>query len=191
MDALVVMDVETTHYKPLLAKVVEVGAVAFDTEGGELSHFSTMCTPGNEYLDSEALKALEVSGITLNQVLASEPDTVAASKFWKWLDKLSYKGMQYDLAGFNSDGFDAIILGNKPWNISRSLWKYDVMLMAHPIMAEAGALEYLSGMQRYKWPSLAQAREFFEVEREGQPHRALSDARVTAAILFKILKRGR
>lgn len=177
---IIVIDTETTHYRPEKAHVIEIGAI---TDDGRT--FECLCNPGIDLRGCE--DALRINGITKEEVLQAPPIQVVASQFEDWLECLMDEN-NVILAGYNSDNYDGPILARWPWKISLDLWKYDVMKMAIPPMDEAGVLPHHPYYRTPKWPKLSEAEKFFEVTREGTAHRALSDAKATMDILFQILK---
>lgn len=178
---IIVIDTETTHYKPQLAHVIEIGAI---TDDGRT--FECLCNPGIDLRTCQ--DALRINGIKEEEVLAAPPITVVASQFEEWLECLMDDN-EVVFAGFNSDNYDGPILARKPWNISMDHWKYDVMKMAIDPMDEAGILPHHPYYGTPKWPKLTEAEKFFGITRQGAAHRALSDARTTLEILFKIFQK--
>lgn len=178
---IIVVDTETTHYKPQLAHVIEIGAV---TDDGRT--FECLCNPGIDLRGCE--DALRINGISKEEVLGAPPIEIVASQFEEWLECLMDDNI-VTLAGYNSDNYDGPILARHPWRISLDLWKYDIMKMAIPPMDEAGVLPHHPYYGTPKWPKLSEAERFFGITREGTAHRALSDAKATYDILIKILQR--
>ena len=179
---IVVVDTETTSWDPKKAEVIEVGAVGVDTSGLEHT-FESLCNPGIDLNGCQ--DALRISGITMDEVYSAPPIRKVADQFREWLNGLR-STEEVELAGFNSKGYDCLILERKPWKIDRGLWKHDAMLMACDPMGEAGILPYYDRYKKYKWPRLDEAISYYKIKRRGKPHRALSDACATLEIL-KIL----
>lgn len=183
---IIVVDTETTHYKPELAHVIEIGAIGIDPEG-RIHQFEELCDPGViEDIDLVALeKALSINGISHEEVLSARPSEIVAEDFRSWLDLIEEE-YSVQLAGYNSWNYDSRILHRDPWNISRGSWKFDVMKMCMDPMGKAGVLPVHPYYGTYKWPKLSEAEEYFKIERKGVSHRALSDARATMDILFML-----
>jgi len=161
-----------------LAQVIEIGAIT-DTA----KTFESLCNPGIDLRSCE--EALRINGITEEEILSAPSIQDVADRFWDWIEGHL---LEYDvwLAGYNSNNFDGPILSREPWDIPPERWKYDVMMMAMGPMDEAGVLPHFHSSGSPKWPRLSEAVKFFNIDRIGTSHRALSDARVTMEIL-KIL----
>ncbi len=137
---IIVVDTETTHYKPQLAHVIEIGAYGISPDGTP-QRFSSLCNPGIDLRGCE--EALRINGIKEEEVLEARPIDDVAEDFTEWLVGFDYeKGYGVELAGFNSDNYDGPILARSPWDLSIKLWKFDVMKMAIPPMDEAGILPH-------------------------------------------------
>jgi DNA polymerase III epsilon subunit-like protein len=186
---IIAIDTETTHYDPTHARIIEVGAVCEDGDT-----FEALCNPG--FCDEDDLKpwrqAMEINGISEEEVLSAYPHETIAEDFRIWVSKQEQKldgEERLELAGYNSWNYDSKLLERFPWQITRSkvLWVYDVMIQAMGPMGEAGALARHPYYGFYKWPKLTEAERFFGIQREGKAHRALSDARATLDILQILL----
>lgn len=185
---IVVIDTETTHYKPDLAHVIEIGAIVDHPKIGELT-FESLCNPGID-LDL-AEEALRINGISKEEVLGAPPIKEVANEFRQWLKGVAGWNLGHiHYAGFNSKNYDALILAKPPWNLNLANWKYDVMEMAIGPMGRAGVLPKHSYYGSYKWPKLSEAERFYGIIRDGKAHRALSDARATKDILRMIMMGG-
>lgn len=169
---IIVVDTETTHYKPQLAHVIEIGAVA---ENGDT--FENLCNPGVDLARYQ--QALHINGISEDEVYSAPDIKVVSEDLRAWLER--YSGIK--LAGYNSNHYDAPILAREPWMVPIDLWQYDVMQMAIGPMDEAGVLPHHSYYGTPKWPKLSEAERFFGIRRQGNAHRALSDAQATLEIL--------
>ena len=180
---IIVIDTETTHYKPHLAHVIEIGAYGMGLDGCP-TYFSEICNPGIDLQGCE--EALQINGITEEEILKARPIRNVARDFLEWI---AFHNDVEDiiLAGYNSDNYDAPILSRSPWNIPTSAWKYDIMKMAIPPMDKAGVLPHHPYYHTPKWPKLSEAEKFFHIIREGTAHRALSDAKATWDILNILL----
>lgn len=191
---IIVIDTETTHYKPHLARVIEVGAVSYiRTQAGfaRIESFESLSNPGIDLNGCE--RALAVSGITKAQVLAAPAEAEVAGRFRRWIETQQDVGKvqgdgELHLAGFNCHQYDAEILVRDPWLIPPSRWTWDVMTRVMPEMGAAGALRWLDWKDDWKWPRLDEAITFYGIQRKGVAHRALSDAMATMDILLKVLQ---
>lgn len=180
---IVVIDTETTHYSASLARVIEIGAVVDHPELGRQT-FQSLSDPG---VDLDKCKdALQINGISKEEVLSAPKEEEVAWKFNDWLRGLG-KPENLELAGFNSNKYDALILSASPWDIPIFKWKYDVMFMAMKPMENAGVLTFNPQYGSFKWPKLSEAERFFGIVRDGKAHRALSDSIATLDILRKLL----
>jgi len=186
---IIAIDTETTHYDPMHARIIEVGAVCEDG-----ATFEGLCNPG--FCDEDDLKpwrqALEINGISKEEVLSAYPHETIAEDFRIWISQQKQKldgEERLELAGYNSWSYDSKLLERFPWQITRSkvLWVYDVMKMAMGPMDEAGVLPHHPYYGTPKWPKLTEAERFFRTTRQGTAHRALSDAKATLDILHVLL----
>ena len=179
------IDTETTGFSPRDgATIVEIGAVAYDDDWKEVASLSRVVNPGEAALQyRHADKALKVNGITREEIKGgANPEDAARA-----LHKLASLGTR--LHAFNVQ-FDSRFLEEEPWRMPMVRWSECVMLEAMNIMGPAGALPVLGGYgdrKKYKWPKLSEAVEYFNIKIEGDAHRALTDARMAAAVHRKIL----
>lgn len=180
---IIVVDTETTHYRPELAHVIEIGAYGVDSNGTPQT-YEELCNPGIDLRGCE--QALKINGIKEKDVYSARPIEKVAIDFWIWLFQFGH----VEFAGFNSDNYDAPILSRGPWDIPSHMWKYDVMKMAIAPMDKAGLLPHHPYYHTPKWPKLSETEKFFRINRDGFSHRALSDAKATWDIL-QILLYGR
>lgn len=102
---IIVIDTETTHYKPELAHVIEIGAI---TDTGE--SFESLCNPGIDLRGCEA--ALKINGIKEEEVLGAPTVEEVSIDFWEWL--YSFQAHDVKLAGYNSNSYDGPILARHP-----------------------------------------------------------------------------
>lgn len=192
---LLFLDTETTGTNEAINGVIQIAAL-MEVDGVVVDSFETLVQPWDGCQIAEG--ALEVSGITIQQLLAAPPEDYAVAKFIKWLRK--YIG-QFDkkdkafLVGFNTP-FD------------------DKFLRA---LCDRVGEKYLGS---YKWPDvidvrgfaayhLAEERPFMtqfrlsdvaaKVLTEGEMieamagegfHSAMADIRVTRAIWLKVKPAG-
>lgn len=182
MQQDVIIDLETTGKRSFNAHVIETGLVVHDSKSKEVDHFHVLANPGEEALKLASPKALEVNGISLDEVRTGIPINEAAVRLHAFLAK--YPG--YRMHSFNNE-FDMWFLARPPWSIPEKSWGECIMVAAMEIMRDAGVLDsFANGTP--KWPSLDMASQFFGVTR-GAGHRALPDARRAAAVYTEIKKR--
>lgn len=190
---IAVLDTETTGFpEQPWSRVVEVAFVVLDIYGNEALAGSSLVRP--EIHDARAAGAERIHGLT-REVLADAPlagDVVAT------LNRVGVGGALLPAlpsTAFNL-AFDRPML--ERMGFAPREWAPCIMLAAYDIMGPAGALRdadpshpRYDSSRRWLWPSLASAAEFFGCERQGDPHRALSDARLAAAVLVEIAKRSK
>jgi DNA polymerase III epsilon subunit-like protein len=176
---IVVLDTETTGLpRHSWARVVEVAAVALDDRGVEVGCFSALVRASWEDCERGS-EALAVNGIS-PAMLESAPrveDVGVALAAWVALHGAC------EVTSFNVD-FDRLMVERTFPGLSLS-WGECVMLRAMGVMGPLGLLPPSPARgrgDRWKWPSLREAMGHFGVEREGDAHRALSDARAAAGV---------
>ncbi len=188
-----ILDTETTGFpEQPWSRVVEVAAVILDADGSEGFAADFWARP--EIHDARAAGAERIHGLT-REALADAPlagDVVAT------LNRVGVGGLLLTdtrCTAFNL-AFDRPML--ERMGFAPREWAPCIMLAAYDIMGPAGALvDCDRGHPRYDeyrpwlWPSLASAADFFGVERRGDPHRALSDARLAAGVLVEMARRWR
>jgi DNA polymerase III epsilon subunit-like protein len=170
--ARVYLDIETTGLDPAYHSVVEIGAVAVDSQGVELSSYQSLANPGGWAMKNSEPRAFEVSGIDPADVRAARPIGDVAKEFLAWA---SGKGKLHAYPVQFERGF----LVREPWSVASIAWGDCVMELVRDIMGRAGALPMMCG--RPKRPRLSEAAEFFKVKSD-RFHRALDDARTTSLV---------
>lgn len=177
---IVVLDTETTGLpRHSFARVVEVAAVALDDRGREAGCFSSLVRATAEECDL-GREALAVNGIDPSWLHGAPGLLDVTEALARWC--AMHGGV---VTAFNVD-FDRCMMERTFYSLSLT-WGPCVMLRAMEVMGPAGALPPSPGRlaargQRWKWPSLREAMAYFGVEREGDAHRALSDARGAAGV---------
>ena len=79
---ILVIDTETTHYKPELARVIDIGAVSMIRKPNGtviMDEYESLSNPGVDLDRCE--RALAVSGISKDEVLGARPEAVVAQEF--------------------------------------------------------------------------------------------------------------
>lgn len=184
MSHIVVLDVETTGLGRQVGRpdgIVQVGMATRDPETGEIRTWSDVCNPGQGYLaGGRADEALEINGLTKDEVLAARParkvaadlheklealrDRAADGGLGAALDRLRGRFAGLDLRAYNV-GFDRGFLQDDPWRIDGP-WGPCLMLAAHEVLNPGG-----------KWPKLGEACDALEIELgEEEAHDAGADA---------------
>lgn len=166
----VYLDIETTGLDSERHGIIEVGAVAVDSNGVEVGSYQSLCNPGDEALRNASPEALEVNGIDPDAVRKAPLTEQVSREVYAWLD------LYATLHAFPV-AFERAFLRVKPWFFPDTRWDECVQEAAQDAMATAGAP---------KWPRLAEAARFFNIEIV-RAHRALDDARTTAKIHAEIL----
>jgi DNA polymerase-3 subunit epsilon len=152
-------DLETTGVLPNKHGIHQIsGEIAIDGETKETFDFKVRPNPKAEITQ----EALDVAGVTKEQILAYPPMEVIFSQFMAMLDKYVDRFNKKDkffLAGFNNAGFDNNFLrgwflqnGDKyfgSWFWSNSI---DLMVMATPYLASKRA-----DMENFKLATVAAA----------------------------------
>lgn len=173
---LVVLDTETTGLvKHRWAQVIELAGVMLDEDGEEVGVFERLV---HAEPPPEADEALRINGISRDMLLtAGRPMAEVVKDFQLFVGPAP-------VTSFNVD-FDAPML--KRMGLEMRFGDC-IMLAAHRVMGAAGALPMQYG--RPKWPSLREACLFFGVPQVEPSHRALSDARMAAAVLMHLRQQG-
>lgn len=164
--AIVVLDTETTG-RDALAEVVEFGAVVLDRWGNEIGHFAELARPLNDPNRPAAREALAFNGIKLAQLRTARPVALVAADFRAWLRQWSSPVV----TAYNIP-FDRRMLAR---HAVEPVWGADIMRVSKKLDPGKGGLEGVS--QRWGLSSTTQA------------HRALSDARLAAAVLIEAMRR--
>lgn len=185
---IVVLDTETTGFpEQPWSRVVEVAAVALDVNGNETAHLSELVRP--EIHDHRAAGAERIHGLTREVLAGADLAGNVAARLAGFMDGLACTS--FNLA------FDRPMLERMGVERANVMWAPCIMLKAMEVMGPAGVLlpankshpRYVPGRD-WLWPSLVDTAGFFGVQRIGDPHRALSDARLAAGVLVEIAKRS-
>lgn len=184
MVKFIIADIETTGRRTYNSRIVEVGAVVLDENFAEIGRWGTLVNPGSEALALAQPKAMEVNGLTADDLRDAPTSEDAAKGFQALIEKHP----EATLHAFNNE-FDSWFLGRAPWNVLLKRWGECIMLAAMEIMDDAGVLEPRYNGQP-KFPNLREAIAFFKVKSEAS-HRAAGDARAAADVYIEILKQRR
>jgi DNA polymerase III subunit epsilon len=153
----VAIDLETTGLFPDTDRVVEVGAVRFDTSGRELGRFERLVHPGRPM--SPAAQAIH--GLSDADLAGAPPAAAILPEFLDWLgDPASATLLAHNAS------FDAAFLG-------RELARAGIATPGHAIV------DTLAPARR-RWPEAADHRldtlaRLLDLDPDG-PHRALADS---------------
>lgn len=190
MTYTLILDTETTGIFPRdeWAECCELGAVMLDdATGDEVASFSRLVRPS--ILDERCDEAMSINHID-RAILLQQPDARAVARdFAAWA--APYRAQINRVTSYNV-AFDRLAV--EKMGLRGVPWGDCLMVQFMRPMADAGKLvpkkypkprEGVTGI--WIFPKLSVAAAFFGVEVQGQPHRALTDARTAAAIWRKML----
>jgi len=162
----VVLDTETTGLRPGPNRIIEVAGIRL--HGGEaIDSFQSLVNPGRRL----PAFIVQFTGITQEMVASAPPTQAILPGFLRFIDGATLVGhnLGFDI-GFLS--YEAQLLG-----YSFPIDGLDTIPLAR---------RFLPGLRRFKLDLVAQYLDIYIANR----HRALGDARVTAAIFGKLLERA-
>jgi DNA polymerase-3 subunit epsilon len=166
----VAFDLETTGLSPVVDRIIEIGAVRFDSSGRELATFETLVNPHRP----SGPNARAVHGIDDEDLTRAPEAEVVLPAFVAFLGHHE----RTTLLAHNAT-FDAGFLG-------RELARYGLPLPAHSVVDTLA-------WSRRRWPSLGSHKLGNLAIRfgldPGGPHRALADARRVVG-LWRELRSG-
>jgi DNA polymerase III epsilon subunit-like protein len=193
---LLFLDTETTGTNEAINGVIQLAAL-MEVDGEVVGSFETLVQPWNGCQIAEG--ALEVSGITIQQLLTAPPEDYAVSTFIKWLRK--YIG-QFDkkdkafLVGFNTPFDDKFLralcdrvgekfLGSYKWPDTIDVRGFAAYHLAEerPHMSQFRLSDVAAKVLTEGELIEAMAGESF--------HSAMADIRVTRAVWNKVRPIGR
>ncbi len=196
MSLLVVIDLETTDLSPERGCVWDIGAVAV-RDGQILGEFESLVRPhADRFQRGNREVVRKVSGLDDAGLLAlfdAPPVDRVTQNFLGWLFAWTQHETVVTLTSFNLQ-FDAGYLAVDPWNLTqeferriqrRAQWGPCVMEACCQPMGEAGLLQRGRYGDRWLWPKLTAACEFFDVEFV-ETHRAKADALAAARLAIKL-----
>lgn len=177
---ILVIDIETTGFKPGIDEIVELGATSLDTETGELQKvFDQRC-----YSDELSIKDLANSWIGQNSdilhrfISSATPIEIALEDFQKALN-----WHKDGITAFNSD-FDFKHLEANGIKIQEKL----------PCLMKASldVVKARNQKGQIKWPSMEEtARFLFKNSLYKEAHRAYQDSFDEAQIAYELIKMGK
>lgn len=168
-DSYVVFDLETTGlYADKGDSIIEIGAVKMKN-GDIIDEFNLLVNPGKK-LDS---KIMEITGIRDDMLVGKKKEKDAVIEFIDWVGDLT-------LVAHNAK-FDISF-------INRAYREYNLGELKNNLIDTLGLSRYLESNQRYH--NLATLVKRYNIEwDEDNHHRASYDARGTALIFYKMLKK--
>lgn len=168
-DIYVVFDLETTGlYADRGDSIIEIGAVKMQN-GKIIDEFNILVNPGVK-LDS---KIIEITGITDDMLIDKDSEEVCVKEFINWVGDLPMvaHNARFDISFINS-----------------AYRKYDLGVLKNTLIDTLGLSRYLES--NYKYHNLATLVERYNIEwDEDKHHRASYDAKGTALIFYKMLKK--
>ena len=168
-DIYVVFDLETTGlYADRGDSIIEIGAVKMQN-GKIIDEFNILVNPGVK-LDS---KIIEITGITDDMLIDKDNEEVCVKEFINWVGDLPMvaHNARFDISFINS-----------------AYRKYDLGVLKNTLIDTLGLSRYLES--NYKYHNLATLVERYNIEwDEDKHHRASYDAKGTALIFYKMLKK--
>lgn len=168
-DIYVVFDLETTGlYADRGDSIIEIGAVKMQN-GKIIDEFNILVNPGVK-LDS---KIIEITGITDDMLIDKDSEEVCVKEFINWVGDLPMvaHNARFDISFINS-----------------AYRKYDLGVLKNSLIDTLGLSRYLES--NYKYHNLATLVERYNIEwDEDKHHRASYDAKGTALIFYKMLKK--
>lgn len=180
-DDVLIIDTETTGLGEY-DFVIEIAAVSLKTH----KTYQTIVKPPFMHIfsksgwDSKYAEAQAIHGITYDEVKENGIDIIAA------IDELSLWEAYPNHAAFNA-AFDERLINQTIANEASGFLKIPncIMELANRHLARDYA-EWNKEDARFKRLSLARCCEIMGIEFEGKAHRALSDAKATAALVRAI-----
>jgi DNA polymerase III epsilon subunit-like protein len=180
---VVAIDTETTGLghkdtPPRTDGVVQVG-IAWRDSTGKLQTWERTCNPGPRFLaGGRAGRALEVSGLSPDAVLAAPSAKLVAAELRAHLRTLAPPAAAVELRAFNR-AFDEPFLTAAPWSLTEP-WGPCVMIASY---------ERFGGLNPGRiplWKALQEAR----VESVHEAHRAGADAAAALLVLEALSSMG-
>lgn len=186
MSLLVAVDVETTGLDPLADCIWDFAAIAV-VDGRIVGEFDSLVRPDAARFKRHQREVVkQVSGLDdaglLN--LFDAPDARhVGTKVATWLEP--FGGISNaSFTSFNV-AFDAKFLAVEPWEVGYAMWAPCVMEACCRPMGEAGVLPKAKYGDRWAWPRLTAACEFFGVQFV-ETHRAKADALAAAKLAIAL-----
>lgn len=166
---LIVLDTETTGIfgRDEWAEVIELGAVALDTDGREVGRFAEFVKP--TVLDERAADALAVNHITPDMLAGADDAMAVGLRFIRFMTEHDCRYVTAYNVAFDKQGAEKMGL-DLQW--------------ASCIMERAKA-----DMNVSRWLKLVVAAAHYGVPVVGEAHRAETDARTAAGVACAIRRK--
>ena len=180
---VIIFDLETTGLSKEKARIVEIAAQTF---GSSPSSFTTLVNPGRFNIPAAVT---ELTGITNSMVSAADIPSfaMAAEQLEAFVDRAreARPGAPVLLVAHNARQFDAAFLQHEYRRLGRELptnWRFcDTLPLARAMLRPTGITKF----------NLDFLRQYYAIavpDGDGGMHRALTDARVLAEILNRLLE---
>jgi len=172
-NQILVLDIETTGFKPYSDMICEIGICALNLDNGKVEPvFHIICQEENKKIDDSSWifqnSDLSIYSVRNAQYLEEFRDTLQKSL------------IEHPCTAYNQR-FDFSFLEARGFKIPKKFW--DPMHKLTPI------LKILKYDGAYKWPSVQEAYDyFFPKEKYVERHRALDDAKHEAKIIYATYK---
>lgn len=177
-------DVETTGTDPKQHGILQIAFILSDAEGKELIEYSSFCHPLKD--DKIDPKALEVNGITLDQMASFPSPYTVYHAVRTILDKFGHKGMKslrFIPAGYNNQ-FDLEFLNAWMTKIDSKFAFWDFLQMAGiDVLPVCRAFRY-AGI--FKIPNTELKTVCNHLDIPINAHDALADVRATKELTERI-----
>jgi exonuclease I len=177
-------DVETTGTDPKIHGILQIAFILADAEGNEVTEYSSFCHPLKD--DKVDPKALEITGITLEQMASFPSPYTVYHAVRTILDKHGHKGMKslrFIPAGYNNQ-FDLEFLMAWMTKIDSKFAFWDFLQMTGiDVMPVCRAFRHA---EIFKIPNtkLGTVCDLFKIPLKA--HDALADIRATKELTEKI-----
>ena len=191
----IVIDTETSGWATdPEARVVELGAVYVDARGVIMSEFSMVVCPDDPLPEKSSVdKALAVSGLSREDVAAGIRESRVSGAFHDWLRAITDGGQpdadEWLLTSFGVKFDQPMVERMRAWSMhGETFWMPCIKDEASTHMKLTDSIPRNVKGHRKGAASLADAAAHFGLTREGDAHRALSDARLAAEVMVALVR---
>jgi DNA polymerase-3 subunit epsilon len=185
-----IFDLEMTGSESDYHDIIQIGAVLVDDHWNKVSEFESLVYPDNSETFSKYSE--EIHGISLYELEDAPSAYDVFEDFESWMRKNLRRNQ-------NENMFDVILCGQSVINdINFLKFKYSELNLPWPFSSKLIDLLTISfifykifdqnGIDRPKSMSLKSVSKMFKIEREGNNHNALEDAKITYACLKEYIK---
>lgn len=189
-SSLLILDLETSGLpRDAWAAPTELAAVVLDVDGVEVSAFESLIAPA-QGLPPEADRALEITGITREQLAVAPGPGAVLEAFWRFWHGHGRPHVTSFNVGFDRPMLDRLLPGVRfdlPWGPCLMMTAHRAMDVAR--VPESVCRRHPSG--ELKWPKLEEAAAWLDVPQQQPAHRALADVRTACEVLRRLVVRAR